>query len=78
MKKVILIPALFLALAFGACNNNSESDNKNAKETVYFDTTKLKAGEFYYQCEMHADVISDKPGKCPKCGEMELSKVEKK
>ncbi len=28
-----------------------------------------------YTCPMHPDVISDKPGKCPKCG-MEL--VEKK
>ncbi len=30
-------------------------------------------GGVYYTCPMpeHADVISDKPGKCPKCG-MEL------
>ena len=28
-----------------------------------------------YTCTMHPEVISDKPGKCPKCG-MEL--VEKK
>jgi hypothetical protein len=27
-----------------------------------------------YQCEMDYDVISDKPGNCPKCG-MELKKV---
>ena len=26
-----------------------------------------------YTCEMHPEVISDKPGKCPKCG-MELIK----
>ncbi len=28
-----------------------------------------------YTCSMHPEVISDKPGKCPKCG-MEL--IEKK
>lgn len=31
-----------------------------------------------YQCPMHPDVISDKPGKCPKCGmDLELIKREK-
>jgi len=34
-------------------------------------------GGIYYTCPMpeHADVVSDKPGKCPKCG-MELVKKE--
>ncbi len=32
--------------------------------------------ESIYQCEMHAEVTSDKPGKCPKCG-MDLEKVKK-
>jgi predicted RNA-binding Zn-ribbon protein involved in translation (DUF1610 family) len=31
-----------------------------------------------YQCPMHPDVISDKPGKCPKCGmDLKLIKKEK-
>ena len=30
-----------------------------------------------YTCEMDTDVVSDKPGKCPKCG-MELVKKEVK
>jgi hypothetical protein len=29
-----------------------------------------------YQCEMHPEVTSDKPGKCPKCG-MDLMQVKK-
>jgi len=29
-----------------------------------------------YSCPMHADVTSDKPGKCSKCG-MDLKKNEK-
>ena len=28
-----------------------------------------------YTCTMHPDVVSDKPGKCPKCG---MTLVEKK
>jgi hypothetical protein len=28
-----------------------------------------------YTCTMHPEVISDKPGKCPKCG---MTMVEKK
>jgi hypothetical protein len=29
-----------------------------------------KAADVYYTCPMpeHADVVMDKPGKCPKCG----------
>ena len=29
-----------------------------------------------YTCPMHPDVISDKPGKCPKCGGMDLVKIQ--
>ena len=37
---------------------------------------KNKAGKAVYTCPMHPDVVSDKPGQCPKCG-MNLIKVEK-
>jgi len=30
-----------------------------------------------YTCPMHPEVISDKPGKCPKCGGMDLIKVQR-
>ena len=29
-----------------------------------------------YVCPMHPEIISDKPGKCPKCGGMELIKLQ--
>lgn len=34
------------------------------------DTTKAKSKkvEVQYTCGMHPDVISNKPGRCPKCG----------
>ena len=34
------------------------------------------AAKQFYTCPMHPDVISDKPGKCPKCG-MDLVPIEK-
>lgn len=33
----------------------------------------LEPGEAYYECSMHAEVVSDKPGECPLCG-MRLDK----
>jgi hypothetical protein len=48
--------------------------------TVVSDTTKtkkVKPAKVQYTCPMHPDVLSDKPGKCPKpnCG-MTLVKKE--
>ena len=45
----------------GNQNSGSLSNQKTATKT--------------YTCSMHPEVISDKPGKCPKCG-MQL--IEKK
>lgn len=47
------------------------NENKQASETK----SEKKEPAITYTCSMHPEVISDKPGKCPKCG-MEL--VEKK
>ncbi len=83
MKKTISLSILFLVLIFVACNNSSnQNENKtsadskiaekaNTNQNFNLDTTKLKSGEAFYQCEMHPEVLSDKPGNCPKCG-MEL------
>lgn len=38
-------------------------------------TKKVKPAKVQYTCPMHPEVISDKPGKCPKCG-MTLVKKE--
>ena len=59
MKKLIMIAFIlvFVNAAFSQMNMNQEKQPKadNSK------TVK-------YTCPMDADVISDKPGKCPKCG----------
>ena len=39
------------------------------------DTSMMKQTAAVYTCKMHPEVISDKPGKCPKCG-MDLVKKE--
>lgn len=38
-------------------------------------TKKVKPAKVQYTCTMHPEVLSDKPGKCPKCG-MTLVKKE--
>jgi hypothetical protein len=38
-------------------------------------TKKVKPAKVQYTCLMHPEVLSDKPGKCPKCG-MTLVKKE--
>ena len=69
-----------------SCNNSetkpetkSEQPASNSKDAITvqaIDTTKLAKGAVFYQCEMDKEIISDKPGTCPKCG-MELEKVVK-
>lgn len=64
MKKILFTVAIFLsaALMFTACSGNGS----NAK-------TEQLAKDETYTCTMHNEVMSDKPGKCPKC-EMNLVK----
>jgi hypothetical protein len=60
MKRSIIVFALagLLLGTIAACNNSNQSTEKHQKKGKYI-------------CTMHADVSSDKPGVCPKCG-MEL------
>jgi len=52
-------------------NQNSEGLSNQKMVTKNQNTAATKT----YTCSMHPEVISEKPGKCPKCG-MEL--IEKK
>lgn len=77
MKNAILITTVSLAMIFCSCNNSATTTSgDNNRQTFNLDTTKLKSGETFYQCEMDPEVISDKPGNCPKCG-MELVETKK-
>lgn len=66
MKNVLIAIGLLVLMA--GCGSNKQ------KTTIKADTVSKKAAGIQYTCTMHADVIADKPGTCPKCG-MEL--VEK-
>ncbi|MEP6794834.1 MAG: heavy metal-binding domain-containing protein [Saprospiraceae bacterium] len=80
MKKIIILFGVSIALTLVACKGScckSEPANNNSSQTFNLDTLKLKSGDTFYQCSMDAEVLSNKPGKCPKCG-MDLSEIKKK
>ncbi|MDB5258548.1 MAG: hypothetical protein JWM14_3243 [Chitinophagaceae bacterium] len=66
MKKAILslVAVMVLSIAVASCENKEH------------DRTEHNASSSeVYTCPMHPEVISDKPGSCPKCG-MDLVKKE--
>ena len=75
-----------ISLLIASCTTSSNNAEKvSATDSVRpaataqifnLDTTSLKAGEKYYQCEMNLEILSDKPGSCPTCG-MDLSEMKK-
>ncbi len=71
MKK--LIP-LALAFAFACTSVFAQTPVKPAKQDTT-KTKKVKTEKVQYTCSMHPEVLSNKPGKCPKCG-MTLIKKE--
>jgi Heavy metal binding domain len=63
--------------------------NKGMMEMMMSDTSMMKmkkemksmnmpADSIYYTCMMHPEIISAKPGKCPKCGMDLVKKTVKK
>lgn len=58
MKKAIIV--LGMALTITTVTFAQAKKDSTIKKTR---TEKVQ-----YTCSMHPDVISDKPGKCPKCG----------
>lgn len=70
MRKLINTIAISIILFLGAC---SSSEKPAAAGTDTISTQKTASA---YTCPMHPEIMSDKPGKCPKC-EMTLVKKEK-
>ena len=69
MKKKLLYPMIFIAGFMLASFSVFQ---------VYGQTTQqepAKKQTIKYTCPMHAEVVQDLPGKCPKCG---MALVEKK
>ena len=66
-KSLIITGLSLLALLASYSCGNSSSKAKPA--------TSTEVAKVQYTCPMHPEVISDKPGNCPKCG---MALVEKK
>ncbi len=67
MRARIYITVLVLlagSFTFLACNSSAKPKTSTEKQSNQKEV---------YSCEMHPEVISEKAGKCPKCG-MELTK----
>jgi hypothetical protein len=67
-----------------AADTTAKASTDTSAKMVVMDTTKMPMDTMKtssttsvvkYTCKMHPEVISDKPGKCPKCG-MELVEVK--
>jgi hypothetical protein len=68
IKSIILVVFTIILSSF---QNTFAQNTIEKQDTVLVrDTEKI-----IYTCPMHTEIISDKPGTCPKCG-MELVKVE--
>ncbi len=71
MKRIInLSAALFLGLVFTSFFNLMNAQETTTKKN----NTEQQVGK-KYTCPMHPEIVTDKPGKCPKCG---MALVEKK
>jgi hypothetical protein len=60
MKQILSIALLFTALAISPVIAHAQNGEKPK--------SGAPAAAQKYTCPMHLEVISEKPGKCPKCG----------
>src|SRR4030042_2437959 len=69
MKSIILVVSAMVLCSFQ--NIFAQHTFEKQDTTLTPDSTKIN-----YTCPMHSEIISDKPGSCPRCG-MELVKMGK-
>jgi hypothetical protein len=81
MKSFIAINTVLFVLSFSAMGQELKSrkhnmDSTNVEKTMSQKQHKDAAKIVRYTCPMHPEIITTKPGKCPKC-KMELVKETK-
>ena len=63
--KILMVMFVLTSLILSSCNRHIVKHKEKP--------------QYYYNCPMHTNYISDEPGKCPKCGmtleQMELDKL---
>ena len=81
MKKLCIMITVAIAMTFVACKDSCcktvPASANSDTQAFNLDTTSLKPGTVFYQCDMHPEILSDQTGNCPKCG-MDLSERAKK
>lgn len=70
MKTLLSLLIIAVALVSASCGANNTTHNEGIADTAVSKTAVVS-----YTCTMHPEVVSEKPGKCPKCG---MALVEKK
>ncbi len=76
MKNNLSLGLTFLALlAFAGCQKKTAAPPATAASDHSDHGHESGAGKELYQCAMHPNVVSDRPGNCPICG-MELTLVK--
>jgi membrane fusion protein, copper/silver efflux system len=71
MKQLLVIMAVFASTYTVSAQTTPKKTKADTSHTATQTTT--------YTCPMHPDVVSNKPGKCPKCGmKLTLSKKTSK
>ena len=78
MKKIIYgLLICFAVLSTGFSQTSKQSVATSKVNTVQTNKQQKKtvSEKVVYTCPMHPEVLTDKPGKCPKCG---MDMVEKK
>jgi hypothetical protein len=73
MKKIIIISTVLITGLFFV----SSFSQLNAQPTTTKSTTEQQVSK-KYTCPMHPEIVTDKPGNCPKCGMTLVEKTDTK
>ena len=67
---LIFTVAIVSVIAISCGSNETKEKTSERKDTM---NMKMDVAGVQYTCPMHPEVVTDKPGSCPKCG-MDLVK----